>query len=102
MELFLAFSLVFFVFIFFSLCISRALLPVSGAWITVVAEDNGEDLWQRIYALMWLRQLGIFRCPVYILNQGLSPEGLDLLAHLQSRWPQISLYEEGIPPLQEE
>lgn len=98
MDLLLAFSLAFFIFIFCALCIGRAVLPVYGAWIMVVAKGNGEDLWQRLYALMWLRHFGFLHCPVYILDDGLTEEGLNLVAHLITRWPQISLCEEWALP----
>lgn len=98
MDLFLAFSLAFFIFLFCALCIGRALLPVYGAWIMVVAQGNGEDLWQRLYALMWLRHFGFLRCPIYILDDGLTEEGLDLVAHLTTRWPQISLCDDWQHP----
>lgn len=98
MDLFLAFSLAFSLFLFVAYCVGRALLPVYDAWIMVVAKGKGEDLWQRLYALMWLRHLGFLHCPIYILDNGLTEEGLDLVKHLTTRWPQISLCKNWVDP----
>lgn len=98
MDLFLAFSLAFFIFVFAAFCVGRALLPVYGAWIMVTAQGKGEDLWQRLYALMWLQHLGFLSCPIYILDDGLNEEGLQLVQHLTSRWPEISLCDDWVHP----
>ncbi|MFI3254074.1 MAG: hypothetical protein R3Y63_07010 [Eubacteriales bacterium] len=97
MDYYLAFSLVFFFFLFLAFCLGRALLPLRKAFILLPVKDKAEDLEQRLYALIWLKTLGIIRCPIYILDQGLSGEGQTLVSHLTSRWVDLKLCE-TFPP----
>lgn len=96
MDLFLAFSLAFFLCVFCAMCVGRAVLPVHGLWIMVVARGNAEDLEQKLFALMWLHGLGFLRCPIFLLNDQLTEEGLELVAHLIKRWPHVTLCDVAI------
>lgn len=99
MDYYLAFSLVFFLFLFLAICFARALLPVEKAFIFLPVKDKGEDLQQRLYALMWLKNLGILRCPIYLLDQGLNAEGHSQIAQLTNRWQDIKICEKKDFPL---
>lgn len=93
MDLFLAFSLVFLIFVFLSYCVCRALFPVRGTMILVLAQGKGEDLQQKLHALFWLRSLGFLHCPIYIVNKGLDQDGQKLVNHLTARWQEIKICE---------
>ena len=47
---------------------------------------------QSVRALMWLRSLGLLRCPVVIVDLGLDREGLAVAQRLALRWPVVDLY----------
>lgn len=72
---------------------SRLLRPIPGADIRALipGEGDGEGLEQSVRALMWLRSLGLLRCPVYIQDRGLTPEGRRLARQLCRRWPAVEL-----------
>lgn len=93
MDLFLALALCFAVLFFLGFCLGRALLPVYGGWIVVSAKGEGEDLEQKLYALLWLQGLGVLRLPICILDEGLSDVGLDLTRRLIGRWEEITFWE---------
>lgn len=98
MDYYLAFSLVFFLFLFLSICVCRALFPVVDVLICVKTHGTGEDLQQKMYALMWLKMLGFFQGTICIVNEGLDSEGEKLLAHLLARWPDLKLCLTGDMP----
>ncbi len=98
MDYYLAFSLVFFLFLFFSICVCRALFPVADLLICVKAQGTGEDLQQKMYALMWLKRLGFLQGTICIVNEGLNSEGEVLLTHLLARWPDLKLCHTGDVP----
>lgn len=93
MEYYLAFSLVFFLFLFFFICLCRALFPVQGVWTVLEAKGTGEELQQKIYALRWLNRLGFLQGNIYIVKQDLETEGEALLTHLLARWPELKVCE---------
>ena len=47
---------------------------------------------QSVRSLMWLRSLGLLRCPVVIVDLGLDREGLAVAQRLALRWPVVDLY----------
>lgn len=98
MDLFLAVVFIGLVSLFLLLCISRVLLPVQGAWIVIVAKEDGCDLEQKCQALLWLQSLGFLCCPICLLNQGLSESGLKLVEQLEKRWPEITIWEDWDSP----
>ena len=68
--------------------------PVPGLVVLAVVEGLGEGggLEQSVRALMWLRSLGLLRCPVVIVDLGLDREGLAVAQRLALRWPVVDLY----------
>ncbi|MFI3250138.1 MAG: hypothetical protein R3Y07_04180 [Eubacteriales bacterium] len=76
-----------------SLIVARLLLPCEGVWLVVGATGDGGNLQQRLYGLMWLRGLGLLRCPIYVLCHNLTAEGELLTRHLKERWHSIILYQ---------
>ena len=63
-------------------------------WCLAVLEGQGDGggLEQSVRALMWLRSLGLLRCPVVIVDLGLDREGLAVAQRLALRWPVVDLY----------
>ncbi len=59
----------------------RLVCPVPGQEVLAVLEGQGDGggLEQSVRALMWLRSLGLLRCPVVIVDPPL-------------RWPVVDLY----------
>ena len=55
----------------------RLVCPVPGQEVLAVLEGQGDGggLEQSVRALMWLRSLGLLRCPVVIVDLGLDREG---------------------------
>lgn len=98
MDLFLAFAVCFLFLLFLALCLGRALLPIYGAWIVVEAKEDATELEQKLYALLWLQGLGLLRCPICILDKGLSEEGLALTQKLVARWQEITLWDDWAIP----
>lgn len=92
MDLFLTVVFLSALLFFLGMCFGRALLPIHGAWIVLQGKEQGEDLEQKLYALLWLQGLGFIRCPICILDQGLNETGLTLVEHLLRRWPEITLW----------
>lgn len=98
MDIFLAVTFVGLVLLFLLLCISRVLLPVQGAWIVLVAKEDGSDLEQKCQALLWLQGFGFLCCPICLLNQGLNESGWQLVQQLEKRWPEITVWEDWAIP----
>ena len=71
----------------------RMVCPVPSRELVVVlpAKDDGSTLERNIHGLMWLRSLGLLRCPVVIADAGLNPEGLRLAQLLAARWSEVSV-----------
>ena len=62
---------------------ARVLLPVRG---------EGERLEQQLRGFLWLRGMGLLRCPVMIIDVGLTPRGRELALRLAGRWPEVVLW----------
>lgn len=62
-----------------------------GTWVIVWGVGAGEELEQRVRALMYLRGWGLLRCSVLLVDAGLDPTGRALAARLASRWPALTL-----------
>lgn len=62
---------------------SRIILPGRG---------EGEQLEQQLRSLIWLRGLGLIRCPIIIADIDLTPQGWELALRLAARWPGVVLW----------
>ena len=70
------------------------LRPLPG-WETKIilpGRGEGEDLEQQVRSFLWLRGLGLVRCPVVIADIDLTPEGRELALRLTARWPGVILW----------
>ena len=67
-------------------------LPGREAKIILPGRGEGTDLEQRLRTFIWLRSLGLLRCPVVIADVGLSPAGWELALRLTARWPEVILW----------
>ncbi len=67
-------------------------LPGRGARVVLPGRGEGEGLEQQVRSFLWLRGLGLLRCPIVIADAGLSPAGRDLASRLTARWPEVSLW----------
>jgi hypothetical protein len=72
----------------------RLLRPLPGTSIRVLipGRGDGNGLEQAVRGLIWLRSLGLLRCPVVIGDIDLTPEGWELALRLTARWPDIILW----------
>jgi len=72
----------------------RLLRPIPGTVIYAVIPGcgAGNELEQSVRSLVWLRSLGLLRCPVLIADVGLTPAGRELALHLARRWPDVVLW----------
>ena len=69
------------------------LRPLPGRTVRVVlaGRDGGEELEQQVKSFIWLRGLGLLRCPIVIADAGLTPAGWELVLRLTARWPEVVL-----------
>ena len=67
-------------------------LPGKGARVVLTGQGDGEDLEHRVRTFLWLRGMGLLRCPIVIADAGLSPVGWELALRLTARWPDVSLW----------
>ncbi len=70
------------------------LLPLGNRLsMAVVIRCHGKGLWLERYVrgLIWLRDLGLLRWRVLLLDQGLDPEGRELAQTLSARYHQVEL-----------
>ena len=70
------------------------LLPTGSTrdtWVIVRGVGAGEELEQRVRALMYLRGRGLLRCSVLLVDAGLDPTGRAIAARLAGRWPALTL-----------
>lgn len=51
----------------------------------------GEELERRVRSLIWLRECGLLRCTVVVVDDGLNEEGRVLAACLARRYPVLEL-----------
>lgn len=70
-------------------------LPGREASVVLAGRGAGERLEQQVRSFLWLRSLGLLRCPIVIADAGLTPEGWALACRLTSRWPEVSLWPAG-------
>lgn len=67
-------------------------LPGREAKIVLPGRGEGEALEQQIRSFLWLRGLGLLRCPIVIADVGLTPAGWELALRLAARWPEVVLW----------
>jgi len=78
--------------------LGRLLRPIpaqSGQVVFIPGRGTGDGLEQTLRAHIWLRSLGLLRCPILIADIDLSPEGRELALRLAARWPGVSLLPAG-------
>ena len=67
-------------------------LPGREAKIVLSGRGDGENLEQQVRSFLWLRGLGLLRCPIVIADAGLTPYGWELALHLAARWPEVVVW----------
>ena len=67
-------------------------LPGREAKIVLPGRGEGEELEQLVRSFLWLRGMGLLRCPIVIADAGLTPAGWELALRLTARWPGVILW----------
>ena len=67
-------------------------LPGGEARVVIPGRGEGEELEQQVRTFLWLRGMGLLRCPVVIADVDLTPAGWELALRLAARWPEIALW----------
>ncbi len=67
-------------------------MPGQGAKVLLNGRGDGEKLEHIVHSLIWLRSLGLLRCPIVIVDIDLTPAGRELALHLAARWPDVILW----------
>ena len=67
-------------------------LPGEEAKVVLAGRGSGENLEQLVRSFLWLRGLGLLRCPIVIADTGLTPAGWELALRLTARWPEVILW----------
>lgn len=67
-------------------------LPGREAKVVIPGRGSGEELEQLVRSFIWLRGLGLLRCPIVIADAGLTPAGWELALRLAARWPEVALW----------
>ena len=67
-------------------------LPGRGARVVLTGRGEGEGLEQLVRSFLWLRGMGLLRCPIVIADAGLTPAGWELALRLSARWPEVALW----------
>lgn len=67
-------------------------LPGWSARIVITGRGEGEELEQQLRSFLWLRGMGLLRCPIVIADAGLTPAGWELALRLTARWPGVILW----------
>ena len=62
-------------------------LPGRGAKVVLTGQGEGEGLEQLVRSFLWLRGMGLLRCPVVIADAG-----WELALRLTARWPDVVLW----------
>ena len=70
-------------------------LPGRGAKVVLPGRGDGEALEQQVRSFLWLRGMGLLRCPIVIADAGLTPAGWELATRLTARWPEVILWPAG-------
>ena len=72
----------------------RLLHPIPaqpGQVVFIPGRGMGDGLEQTLRAYIWLRSLGLLRCPILIADIDLTPEGQELARRMAARWPGVRL-----------
>ena len=67
-------------------------IPGGEARIVLPGRGDGEGLEQQVRSFIWLRGLGLVRCPVVIADLDLTPAGRELALRLALLWPGVVLW----------
>ncbi len=67
-------------------------LPGREAKVVIPGRGEGEELEQLVRSFLWLRGLGLLRCPIMIVDVDLTPAGWELALRLAARWPEVILW----------
>lgn len=67
-------------------------LPGREARVVLAGRGEGDGLEQQVRSFLWLRGLGLLRCPIVIADAGLTPAGWELALRLTARWPEVILW----------
>ena len=67
-------------------------LPGREARVVLPGRGEGEGLEQMVRSFLWLRGLGLLRCPIVIADLGLTPAGWELAMRLTARWPEVAVW----------
>ena len=67
-------------------------LPGREASVILAARGDGEGLEQQLRSFIWLRSLGLLRCPIVIADVDLTPRGWEMALRLAGRWPEVALW----------
>ena len=67
-------------------------LPGREAKVVIPGRGEGEQLEQLVRSFLWLRGLGLLRCPIVIADVDLTPAGWELALRLTARWPEVILW----------
>ena len=67
-------------------------LPGWEANVILTGRGAGEELEQQLRSFLWLRGMGLLRCPIVIVDAGLTPAGWELALRLTARWPGVVLW----------
>lgn len=67
-------------------------LPGREAKVVIPGRGEGNDLEQQVRSFLWLRGLGLLRCPIVIADVGLTSSGWELALRLTARWPGVILW----------
>ena len=74
-------------------------VPSSGTWVVLAGRGEGDGLEQKVRAFLWLRSLGLLRCPVVIADMGLNEQGKEVVGRLALRWHGVILWSEDVREL---
>ena len=76
------------------LLFGRLLRPIPGdeLWVLIPGRGEGGRLEQQLRGMMWLRGLGLLRCPVAIVDVDMTSAGRSLAMKLISRWSDVVLW----------
>ena len=66
--------------------------PGQSAWIMLPGRGDGAELEQSVRGFIWLRSLGVIKCPILFADLGLNPEGRAVALRLCARWPGVVLW----------
>ena len=67
-------------------------IPRQRLYALVAGRGDGTDLEQSVRAFIWLRSLGLLRCPVVIADVDLTARGWEVALRLTARWPDVLLW----------